>query len=191
MRIWVLLTIVMFIVGCSQPTVVPEEPEKEGGIEQAESDEEHAGITAKNCSDFYGPQDAQAYFETNATAAEKRVLNSDGDEWACNEPGVSFKPEPEISLDTFGELSDQQSMGLLQCQFIKYAEDHGQRVANEYINHALDEEFADGEITDPNADITSIQEHFIQDGYSCTWHEINETMMRAAASASARTSIEP
>jgi hypothetical protein len=34
----------------------------------------------KGCSDFYGPQDAQAYFDSKATAAERHSLNLDGDE---------------------------------------------------------------------------------------------------------------
>jgi hypothetical protein len=189
-RALLVLAVFASLYGCGQASSPPAEPENAEGIEQAESDEEHVGITTKSCSDFYGPQDAQAYFETKATTAEKRVLNSDGDEWACNEPGVNFKPEPEISLDTFDELSDRESMGLLQCQYIKYAQDHGEKAANEYIDQALDEEFANGELTDPNAEITSIQEHFIQDGYSCTWHEINEAMMRMDTSASAPTTMD-
>jgi hypothetical protein len=39
----------------------------------------------KDCSDFYGPQDAQAHFDSKVTAAERRSLNPNGDEWACNE----------------------------------------------------------------------------------------------------------
>jgi micrococcal nuclease len=48
MRIWVLLPIVMFIVGCSQPTAVPEEPEKEGGIEQSSEKPETTAEAAKS-----------------------------------------------------------------------------------------------------------------------------------------------
>lgn len=189
-RVLVIAVIFASLYGCGQASSPPTEPEKEGGIEQDKPDKEHAGITAKSCSDFYGPQDAQAYFESKATAAEKRVLDSDGDGWACNEADVTFKPEPDITLDTFDGLSDRESFALLQCQFKKYAEDHGQQAATDYVDNAFDEELGNGEITDPDADITSIQEHFIQDGYSCTWHEIMETMATMASSASAPTSMD-
>jgi hypothetical protein len=41
-----------------------------------------------------------------------------------------------------------------------------------------------------NAEVTSVQEHFIKDGYSCTWDEINATLVRVqqAGSASASSS---
>lgn len=45
-------------------------------------------------------------------------------------------------------------------------------------------------ITKANADIVSIQEHFIRDGYSCTYDEIIATMNRQAASASASSGAQ-
>ena len=110
---------------------------------------------------------------------------------------MTFKPEPEITLANFAELTDRESIGLLQCQFMKYAEDHGQDAANGYVNRKAEEELGNGEITNPNADITSIQEDFIKDGYSCTWHEINDVLMQmqppasASATASASASASP
>jgi hypothetical protein len=82
-------------------------------------------------------------------------------------------------------LSDRDSGGLLQCQFVKYAQDHGQAAANTYVEDKLDEELGGGQITMANVKITSVQEHFIKDGYSCTYDEIVATLARQAGSASA------
>jgi hypothetical protein len=202
-----MLAFLTTIYGCGQTSTAPDQAEKkQGGVEQAENsspsdaqkgeepEKEANTPMAKSCADFYGPQDAQAYFETRATAADKQNLNPDGDEWACNEAGVTFKPEPEITLATFAELSDRESYGLLQCQFMKYVEDHGRDAANKYVNNKFEEEvdieeaFRKGQTTNLNTDITSIQEHFIKDGYSCTWHEINDTLMRLRQSATASAS---
>ena len=182
MGIRVLLVLVVLVAsyGCGQSSSAPAESEKEGGMAQQEGP---PASNTKDCSDFYGPQDAQAYFESKATSAEKRSLNPDGDEWACNEGGVTFKPEPDITLASFGGLTDRESWGLLQCQFIEYAQDHGQEAANEYVENKIDDEQG-------NAEVTSVQEHFIKDGYSCTWDEINATLTRLqqAKSASASSS---
>lgn len=195
MAVRTLLVLAVFtaLYGCGQTSTPPSDSEKQGGIEKADKEppssgqqeEEPAAPVAKECSDFYGPQDAQAYLDTKATAADKENLNPDGDEWACNEVGVTFKPEPDITLATIGELNDRESGGLLQCQFIEYAQDHGQTAANEYVDEKFTEELGGGQITNPNADITSVQEHFIEDGYSCTYDEIISTLNQQAASASA------
>lgn len=195
MAVRTLLVLVVFtaLYGCGQASTPPSESEKQGGIEKADKapptsvqqEEEPSAPVAKECSDFYGPQDAQAYLDTKATAADKENLNPDGEEWACNEGGVTFKPEPEITLATIGELSDRESGSLLQCQFIKYAGDHGQAAANKYVDDKFTEELGGGQITNANVEVTSIQEHFIQDGYSCTYDEIIATMNQQAASASA------
>lgn len=101
---------------------------------------------------------------------------------------MSFKPEPDITLASFGGLSDRESGGLLQCQFIEYAEDHGQEAANEYVENKIDENLGGGQVTTANAEITSVQEHFIKDGYSCTWDEINATLVRVQQAGSASAS---
>jgi hypothetical protein len=82
MAVRVLLVVSAFAVlyGCGQASSPVEKQERREGAEQPEQDVA-SGI--KSCSDFYGPQDAQAYFDSKATAAEKRSLNPDGDEWAC------------------------------------------------------------------------------------------------------------
>ncbi len=195
MAVRTLLVLAVFtaLYGCGQTSTPPSDSEKQGGIEKADKapptsvqqEEEPSASVAKECSDFYGPQDAQAYLDTKATAADKENLNPDGDEWACNEGGVTFKPEPEITVETFAGLSDRESGGLLQCQFIKYAQEHGQATANEYVDEKFTDELGNGEITKANADIVSIQEHFIRDGYSCTYDEIISTLNQQAASASA------
>jgi len=167
LKIRVLLVLVVLVAsyGCGQSSSAP-------------------ASNTKDCSDFYGPQDAQAYFESKATSAEKRSLNPDGDEWACNEGGVTFKPEPDITLASFGGLTDRESIGLLHCQFIQYAEDHGEDAANGYVENKIDSERGG------DSQITAVQEHFIEDGYSCTWDEINATLtrLRQASSASASSS---
>src|SRR5215210_3326948 len=104
MAVRVLLVLAAYAVlyGCGQASSPVEKQEKKEGVEQPEK---AVASGTKSCSDFYGPQDAQAYFDSMATAAEKRSLNLNGDEWACNEAGVTFKPEPEITLADFAELS--------------------------------------------------------------------------------------
>lgn len=190
-RVLIVAMVLATFYGCGQSRPAPTESEKEGGIAQPENtplagaQQEEEPPASKDCSDFYGPQDAQAFFDSKATEAEKENLNPDGDEWACNERGVTFKPEPKITLATIDDLSDRDSGGLLQCQFVKYAQDHGQASANTYVEDKLDEELGGGQITMANVEITSVQEHFIQDGYSCTYDEIIATLNQQAASASA------
>ena len=80
MVVRVLLSLVAFVVlyGCGQASSPVERQEKEGGLEQArkeEQDQEEATrekqSERKTCEDFYGPQDAQAYFDSKATPEEK------------------------------------------------------------------------------------------------------------------------
>lgn len=101
-----LLLSMLVLAGCAGQTAnAPEQGEKvdvekvvaEPEKTKPEAEEITQAIEAAAtvaCSDFYGPQDAQAYYDTRATVAEKEALNPDGDEWACNEQGVSFAPEP-------------------------------------------------------------------------------------------------
>jgi hypothetical protein len=58
--------------------------------------------------------------------------------------GVTFKPEPDITLATIGGLTDREYGGFLHCQFIEYAEDHGQEAANEYVENKIDENLGGG-----------------------------------------------
>ena len=104
-RVLLMVAVLMTLYGCGQPpSTAPEQGEKED-VEKAVAEKKpeatpkpkttQAKAATVSCSDFYGPQDAQAYYDTRASAADKEALNSDGDEWACNEPGVAFAPEPK------------------------------------------------------------------------------------------------
>ncbi len=67
-------------------------------------------------------------------------------------------------LDTSKEYDSAIMMGLLRCQTDKYIADYGQAAAEEFIGIQLEEAAAAG----ADAEIVSLQEQFIEMGYSCT-----------------------
>ena len=190
----VLVTLVSLLVvaGCGQPSSPVERQEKKEGAEQATKEKStpaSTSVAAKTCSDFYGPQDAQAYFDSKATPEEKETLDADGDGWACNEGEVAWKPEGETTtmstaeadaakaaaaeqeitleqlraLDTNKDYDRQIVMGLGACQVAKYKAENGERAWLEWR-----EKFIDEVAESPPDEVDSIQEEMIKIGYSCT-----------------------
>jgi hypothetical protein len=208
----VLLALVTFTVlyGCGQASSPVEKQEMQKGVEQARKEEpgqEEASREEqperKTCEDFYGPQDAQAYFDSKATPEEKRTLDADGDGWACNEGKVAWKPEGETTtasrlqivkasgsdalkalppekpitvedLNSLNSLNNEYdrsiALGLIDCQYYKYAAMYGEQAADEHFDRIVDEAVE----TPSDEEVVSIQEQMMNEGYTCSLKEITE-----------------
>jgi hypothetical protein len=192
----VMLVSLLVVAGCGQSSSPVERQEKKEGVEQAAKEKPTPSpapsAAAKTCSDFYGPQDAQVYFDKEATPEEKRTLDTYGDGWACNEGDVAWKPEGEtttistseadaakaaaaeqeftleqlLALDTNKDYDRQIVMGLGACQVAKYKAENGERAWLEWR-----EKFIDEVAESPPDEVDSIQEEMIKMGYSCTISE--------------------
>jgi hypothetical protein len=187
----VALASLLVVAGCGQPSSPVERQENKEGVEQATKEKStpaSTSVAAKTCSDFYGPQDAQAYFDNKATLEEKKALDADGDGWACNEGEVAWKPEgetttastaeadaakaaaeQEITLEQFRALDRSKDydhqiiMGLGACQIAKYRAENGKQAWREWREQFI------GEVMESlPGEVPSIQEEMLKMGYSCT-----------------------
>lgn len=177
----------MLLVSCGgQQANAPETPEKKnveevaGEMEATSAEQEELEPTAasgKVCSDFPSSQYALEYYETDATPAEKKVLDSDGDGLPCNEAGVAAAGEAapvekDITLEELEKIDNSTSYGkqlvsgLGNCQLIKYQAENGERAYDQWLGKYMDDL-----ATTPAGQVVSIQEEMIRMGYSCTESE--------------------
>jgi hypothetical protein len=77
-------------------------------------------------------------------------------------------------MEKLNDLNDYDRsviLGLLDCQFTKYAAIHGQQAAEEH----LDELLGDALSSSPSGEAVSIQERMMSEGFTCSLNEIIET----------------
>lgn len=78
--------------------------------------------------------------------------------------------EEEITLETLNKLDDTKDYdwqiisGLLNCQLEQYASDYGEQAAQEFV----DKEFEELMTVPEGEEVVSLQERFLEMGYSCT-----------------------
>lgn len=96
-----MLVVLVAFCGCGQSSTAPHQGEKED-IEKAvgKAVGKKPESATVSCADFPTSRHALKYINTQATEAEKEMLDSDGDGWPCNEPGVSdpgkAAPQPTV-----------------------------------------------------------------------------------------------
>ncbi len=95
-RVLLVLAVLLAFYGCGQSSPAPEQGEKEDvekGVGKKPEDTPkpettQAEAATVSCSDFPSSQHAYEYYDTKATEAEQKILDSDGDGWPCNEASV-------------------------------------------------------------------------------------------------------
>jgi hypothetical protein len=137
-RVLLVLAALAVLYGCGQASSPVERQEKKVDVEQAEAEPPSEPGPSKDCADFYGPQDAGIYFDDEATASEKKVLDSDGDGVACEEPSAPHKQsEVTHSPEYMAEMERQEWLAEQDCRMRRYAE--LENLTQEEADRKLDE----------------------------------------------------
>lgn len=109
--------------------------------------------------------------QTVPTEATSGYVPLDPEEQREADAAKATAANEEITLETLNEIDtsttygEQLVLGLFSCQLEKYAADYGQAAAEEFAVRGIEEAVttpAEGE------EIVSLQEEFIEMGYSCT-----------------------
>ena len=150
-RVLLVLVVLVAFCGCGQSSPAPEQGEKED-VEKAVGKKMPEAATV-SCADFPTSRHALRYINTQATEAEKEMMDSDGDGWPCNEPGVAdpqeAAPEPTVIPKTseFHEWNCRgdtyiAEQGMSEAEVSAFGEELGNRLADD-IEAGRDNDMSD------------------------------------------------
>jgi hypothetical protein len=111
---------------------------------------------------------------------EKKEKKGGVEQAAEQEPSAPDTPQ-EIRA-----LSDKETIALGECQLHKMVEDRGQKATEPW----MDEKVQEVEDAPKDAEVTSIQEDLLAEGYTCTPEEVQEVAAAQSASASAGSTAQ-
>lgn len=166
-RVMLVLAVIAVLCGCGQANAPVEKKEKKAGVEQvAKPQKDKAGVEeTTNTSNEKCDPDLPAYKQGSACAGGMEAAAD-----ALNEP-LTVETMNEmyngIRARAGGEEADRFSGALLNCQLTKYAQEHGQKAAED---HAADLVIA---VIDGETDHDTVQAELIDEGYTCSMSEVN------------------
>lgn len=133
---------------------------QEETIEEATQGTTEASASV-DCSGFGDQMAAQQFYDFTATDTEQKVLDTDGNGLACDEPGAI--EERNASGDTPLSQGDQENLNLANCQF---AEAQSEMSPEEF--QRFQDEITDELVIAIEQDIdTNIQTILLERGYDC------------------------
>ena len=149
-RVLLVLVVLVAFCGCGKSSPAQQQGEKEDVGKAVGKKPESATVS---CADFPTSRHALRYINTQATEAEKEMLDSDGDGWPCNEPGVTdprkAAPQPTVIPKTseFHEWNCRgdtyiAEQGMSEAEVSAFGEELGNRLADD-IEAGRDNDMSD------------------------------------------------
>jgi hypothetical protein len=118
-----------------------------------------------------GQADSQSELEEEQATKDVPSPKPDATADAQQEKAAELASEPEMRVEDLAKMDDRSRVLLGNCQLAKYQQMYGKKALDEFSKEFVDETVKQAE-ENPNAEVMSIQEAFIREGVSCTWHEL-------------------